>query len=51
MHAAAGVLDKAYVDFAEQYTPTARIVYGLREAKPDLVALALFDRLERPMDL
>ncbi|MBI3373300.1 MAG: AAA family ATPase [Betaproteobacteria bacterium] len=52
-HAAAGVLDNAYVDFVESNTPpTARDrFYGLREAKPDLVALALFDRLERPMDL
>jgi predicted ATPase len=52
-HAAASVLEEAYVDFVESNTPpTARDrFYGLREAKSDLVALALFDRLERPMDL
>lgn len=52
-HAAAAVLDDAYVDFVESNTPpTARDrFFGLREAKQDLVGLALFDRLDNPLAL
>jgi len=52
-HPAEKTLEEAYVDFVESNTPpTARDRFrGLREAKPDLVGLALFDRLEQPMDL
>jgi ABC-type lipoprotein export system ATPase subunit len=52
-HPAASVLESAYVDFVESNTPpTARDrFFGLREAKANLVGLALFDRLDRPMDL
>lgn len=52
-HKAAPVLESAYVDYVESNTPpTARDrFFGLREAKPDLVGLALFDRLPSPLPL
>lgn len=52
-HPAAGVLDSAYVDYVENNRPPlARDKFwGLREAKADLVGLAIFDRLENPLVL
>lgn len=52
-HAAADVLDSAYVDYVENNRPPlARDKFwGLREAKPDLIGLAIFDRLDNPMAL
>lgn len=52
-HPAEKVLDEAYVDFVGSNTPpTARDRFrGLREAKSDLIGLALFDRLDKTMEL
>lgn len=47
-HPVSAVLERPYVDYVESNTlPTARDrFYGIREAKPDLVGLAIFDRLD-----
>jgi len=52
-HPAAKALDRPYVDYVNSNTPpTARDrFFGLREARPDLIGLALFDRLDSPMPL
>lgn len=51
--AAMQALERPYVDYVNSNTPpTARDRYfGLREAQPTLLGLAIFDRLERPMAL
>lgn len=52
-HPASEILENAFVHYVSNNTPpSARDhFYGLREAKQNLVALAIFDRLERPMSL
>lgn len=52
-HVALTALDRPYVDYINSNTPpTARDrFWGLREARPDLLGLALFDRLPNPMTL
>ena len=47
-HEALNALERPFVKhFGNQTTAARSHFYGLREAKPDLVGLALFDRLER----
>jgi ABC-type taurine transport system ATPase subunit len=49
-HPAAAVLERPFVRYVENKPPRAREhFYGLREAKRDLVGLALFDRLDLPL--
>ncbi len=52
-HPAEALLERPYVDYVSTNTPpVARDrFYGLKEAFPNLVGLALFDRLERPLAL
>ncbi|HTI69099.1 MAG TPA: AAA family ATPase [Candidatus Limnocylindria bacterium] len=51
-HPAAAVLERPFVHYVSTNLPKlARDhFHGLREAKPDLVGFALFDRIERPLD-
>ncbi len=46
-------LERPYVDYVGSNTPPSarERFFGLREAKPELLGLALFDRLERPMTM
>lgn len=47
-HPARAVLERPFVHYVENQPQKARDhFYGLREAKPDLVGFALFDRLDR----
>ncbi|GMV98164.1 MAG: AAA family ATPase [Phycisphaerae bacterium] len=49
-HAAAALLERPFVCYVgNQPDAVRRHFHGLREAKPDLVGIALFDRLERPL--
>jgi hypothetical protein len=49
-HKAREVLDRAYVHYVGNQPQRARDhFYGLREAKPDLVGIALYDRRDRPL--
>ncbi len=50
-HRAAELLERPFVHYVANNLPQlARDhFYGLREAKPDLVGLALFDRLDKPL--
>ena len=52
-HPALAALERPYVDYINSNTPpTARDRFrGLREARADLLGLALFDRLDNPMAL
>lgn len=46
-HPALAVLDDAFVHYVQNQPKLAQShFYGLREAKPDLVAIAIFDRLD-----
>ncbi len=46
-HPAKGTLERPFVHYvSNQPSAAQRHFYGLREAKPDLVGLAIFDRLE-----
>lgn len=49
-HDAFGLLEKPFVHYVgNQPANVKRHFFGLREAKPDLLGIALFDRLERPL--
>lgn len=49
-HRAAGLLERPFVHYVGNAPQRARDhFYGLREAKPDLVAVAIFDHLDRPL--
>jgi ABC-type Mn2+/Zn2+ transport system ATPase subunit len=49
-HAALPVLDDPFVHYVlNQPSQVQHHFYGIREAKPDLVGVAIFDRLERPL--
>jgi energy-coupling factor transporter ATP-binding protein EcfA2 len=49
-HPAAAVLDDPFVHYVlNQPTQVQHHFFGIREAKPDLVGVAIFDRLERPL--
>lgn len=49
-HPAAEVLGRAFVHYVlNQPTNVQRHFYGLRDARPDLVAFSLFDRLDRSL--
>jgi hypothetical protein len=52
-HPSAALLERPFVHYVSDNIPDhARDhFYGLREAKPDLVGLALFDRLEKPLQI
>jgi hypothetical protein len=48
-HPARGALERPFVHYIANQPPKARAhFYGLREAKPTLIGLALYDRLEAP---
>ena len=50
-HAAGRYLERPFVEYvANQPKEAERHFYGLREACPSLEGVALFDRLERPLD-
>lgn len=50
-HEAAKLLERPFVRYVgNQPEEVKKHFWGLREAKPDLVAVALFDRLEHPLD-
>ena len=49
-HPVQDILDNAFVHYVSNLpNAAAHHFYGLREAKPDLVAVAIFDRLEREL--
>ena len=49
-HPAATLLERPFVHYVSNQPPKARDhFFGLREAKPDLVALSLFDHLDHPL--
>ena len=50
-HPAAILLQSPFVKYvaSNQPQPAREHFFGLREAKPDLVAIAIFDRLQRPL--
>lgn len=49
-HPARELLERPFVHYVENKPTRARDhFYGLREAKPDLVGMALFDRLDQPL--
>ncbi len=50
-HPAARLLERPFVHYVSSNVPekARQHFYGLREAKPDLVGLALFDRLDKPL--
>ena len=52
-HPAAEVLERPFVHYLTTNLPNrARDhFYGIREAKPDLVGFALFDRIDKPLDM
>ncbi|MBN8507476.1 MAG: AAA family ATPase [Burkholderiales bacterium] len=52
-HPALQALERPYVDYINSNTPPSarERFWGLREAKPELLGLAIFDRLENPMAL
>lgn len=52
-HQALRCLERPYVDYVNSNTPPSarERFFGLREARPNLVGFALFDRLDRPMQL
>jgi ABC-type transport system involved in cytochrome c biogenesis ATPase subunit len=51
-HPAAAVLERPFVHYLTTNLPNRarEHFYGIREAKPDLVGFALFDRIEKPLD-
>ena len=50
-HPAASLLERPFVHYVENQPEKAYShFYGIREAKPDLVGIAIFDRLERDLD-
>jgi len=50
-HPVQDILKRPFVHYVGNQVPAVREhFHGLREAKPDLLAYALFDRLERPPD-
>lgn len=51
-HPAAEVLERPFVHYLTTNLPNRarEHFYGIREAKPDLVGFALFDRIEKPLD-
>jgi len=51
-HPAARVLERPFVHYLTTNLPARarEHFYGIREAKPDLVGFALFDRIEKPLD-
>ncbi|MCH8213336.1 MAG: AAA family ATPase [Proteobacteria bacterium] len=50
-HEAAEILERPFVHYVgNDPGQVKRHFWGLREAKPDLVGVALFDRLDRPVD-
>lgn len=52
-HRALDALERPYVDYINSNTPPSarERFWGLREARSDLIGLALFDRLDNPMAL
>jgi energy-coupling factor transporter ATP-binding protein EcfA2 len=49
-HPAKNVLERPFTHYVENQPPKAEEhFYGLREAKPDLLGIALFDRLDRDL--
>jgi ABC-type taurine transport system ATPase subunit len=49
-HPALAALERPFVHYVANQPPKAQAhFYGLREAKPDLVGLALYDRLDAPL--
>lgn len=49
-HEAAAVLTRPFVHFVSNHPPEAnRHFFGIREAKPDLAGIAIFDRLDRDL--
>ncbi len=50
-HPAAGVLERPFVHYLTSNLPARarEHFFGLQEAKPDLVGLALFDRIDKPL--
>jgi hypothetical protein len=50
-HPASGALDRPFVHYvANQPSAARRHFHGLREARPDLLGLAVFDRIEAPLE-
>ncbi|MEW6387288.1 MAG: AAA family ATPase [Thermodesulfobacteriota bacterium] len=50
-HPAQTLLERPFVHYVQNLPKKARDhFYGLREAKPDLVGFALFDRLDQPLE-
>lgn len=51
-HPAAGALERPFVHYLTTNLPNKarEHFYGIREAKPDLVGVALFDRIDKPLD-
>ena len=51
-HPAAEVLERPFVHYLTTNLPNRarEHFYGIREAKPDLVGFALFDRIDKPLD-
>jgi hypothetical protein len=51
-HPAARVLERPFVHYLTTNLPARarEHFFGIREAKPDLVGFALFDRIEKPLD-
>ncbi|MGH7993892.1 MAG: AAA family ATPase, partial [Limisphaerales bacterium] len=51
-HPAAVVLERPFVHYLTTNLPARarEHFYGIREAKPDLVGFALFDRIDKPLD-
>ena len=50
-HEAAEILERPFVHYVGNQPEKVKThFWGLREAKPDLVGVALFDRLDRPVD-
>jgi ABC-type hemin transport system ATPase subunit len=52
-HPAAAVLERPFVHYLTTNLPNRarEHFYGLQEAKPDLVGFALFDRIDKPLDI
>jgi hypothetical protein len=52
-HPAAHVLERPFVHYLTTNLPNRarEHFYGIREAKPDLVGFALFDRIDKPLDI
>ncbi|NQU25839.1 MAG: AAA family ATPase [Candidatus Nealsonbacteria bacterium] len=49
-HPAAAVLDRPFARYVFNHPPKARDhFYGLREGKPDLIGIAVFDHLDKPL--